>query len=103
VLGAELEVVDWLELVDSLGLVTGASDSVVVDELPGAVVLLLLPQAAALSAASPRRSATSDFRIWVPRFVGAWVGPVWVGPPGRAAWARRHRSGARTVGEVSER
>jgi hypothetical protein len=63
VLGAVLSVVDWLWVVDSLGLVTGLSDSVVVEELPGAVVLLLLPQAAALSAASPRKSATIDFRM----------------------------------------
>ena len=87
VLGAVLSVVDWLWVVDSLGLVTGLSDSVEV-ELRGAAELLLLPQAAALSAASPRKSATSDFRMGylissLPR-----DGPVWVGPPGRAAWAR---------------
>jgi hypothetical protein len=63
VLGAVLSVVDWLWVVESLGLETGASDWVVVEEPPGAVELLLLPQAAALSAASPRKSATSDFRM----------------------------------------
>jgi len=94
VLGAALSVVDWLwVVVESLGLETGASDWVVVEEPPGAVELLLLPQAAALSAASPRASATSVFRMGYLVSSVPWNGPVLVGPPGRTAWARRHRSG----------
>jgi len=56
-LGAELSVD-----VELLGLSIGVRDSVEV-ELPGAVVLLLLPQAAAVRAASPSRSARSVFRM----------------------------------------
>ena len=68
-------------LVDGLGLSIGVSDSVEV-VLPGAVVLPLVPQAAAVSAASPRRSANAVLRMgtsfpWV-----QGVGPVWSRAPG---------------------
>jgi hypothetical protein len=102
VLGAALSVVDWLWVVESLG----ADDSVVVvDEPAGAVVplLLLLPQAAALSAASPRASATSVFRIGYLISSVPWDGPVWVvrraAPPGLGGTA----PATRTVGEASTR
>jgi hypothetical protein len=72
-LGAELSVV-----VESLGLSTGLRDSVVPLLLPGAVLLLLLPQAAALSAASPRRSASSVFRMGTSSLSVPGMGPIWV-------------------------
>ncbi len=51
---------------DSVGLAIGVSDSV---DVP--LVLPLLPQAAALSAASPRRSAKSVFRMGTSFLVGS--------------------------------
>src|SRR5689334_15409816 len=67
------------------GLSIGVSDSVVVP-----LVLPLLPQAAALSAASPRRSAKSVFRMGTSLTVSdPWKGPIWAwsAGPHRLGWA----------------